>query len=178
MNTDSRVALSGERRARRPPGENRERLLTAGILEFGRHGYRGASTTAIAARAEVPQPHVYTNFRTKQELFLGCLTRAVVLLTESARESTGDSTTAVKTRPPLSTTSEGSRIDLPLTLAQVHEPGGQALAGFLLQAVSALGEEPLRDDLLPELTTLRGALGAEAFDALLIAGADSLFGAD
>lgn len=63
------------RRARRRPGENRERLLEAGIREFGTRGYHGASTTAIAALAEVPQPHVYANFGTKQELFIACAER-------------------------------------------------------------------------------------------------------
>lgn len=60
------------RRARRKPGENRERLLEAGLIEFGLFGYHGASTAAIAERAEVPQPHVYANFTTKQALFLAC----------------------------------------------------------------------------------------------------------
>ncbi|WP_449277274.1 TetR/AcrR family transcriptional regulator [Leucobacter sp. GX24907] len=60
------------RRPRRRPGENRLRLLEAGLIEFGLFGYHGASTTSIAHRAEVPQPHVYTNFGSKQELFLAC----------------------------------------------------------------------------------------------------------
>lgn len=86
------AAAGTERRSRRRPGENRERLLGAGILEFGRLGYRGASTTAIAAIAKVPQPHVYTNFRTKQELFLGCVTRAVeeLLLPAAPSSSPGE----------------------------------------------------------------------------------------
>lgn len=64
------------RRPRRKPGENRELLLEAGLVEFGLLGYHGASTAAIATRADVPQPHVYTSFRTKQELFLACFERA------------------------------------------------------------------------------------------------------
>lgn len=40
-------------------------------------GYHGASTAAIASRADVPQPHVYTSFRTKQELFLACVARVI-----------------------------------------------------------------------------------------------------
>lgn len=64
------------RRPRRKPGENRELLLEAGLIEFGLLGYHGASTAAIAARAEVPQPHVYASFRTKQELFTACFERA------------------------------------------------------------------------------------------------------
>lgn len=84
-----------ERRARRRPGENRERLIEAGLTEFGLSGYHGTTTGRIAARAGVPQPHVYANFRTKQELFLACLesvlsapspiTPAVVFSDQAAR---------------------------------------------------------------------------------------------
>ena len=62
-----------DRRARRRPGENRERLLEAGLIEFGLFGYHGAATAAIARRADVPQPHIYANFSTKQELFIACV---------------------------------------------------------------------------------------------------------
>lgn len=81
---------NAERRPRRRPGENRERLLQAGISAFGLYGYQGASTSDIAARAGVPQPHVYTNFRTKQELFLACVSRAAELLGEAGPDGDGD----------------------------------------------------------------------------------------
>lgn len=68
-----------ERRPRRRPGENRDRLLKAGLIEFGLHGFYGASTSAIALRAEVPQPHVYASFTTKRELFLACLDEALTM---------------------------------------------------------------------------------------------------
>ncbi len=71
-----------ERRIRRRPGENRERLQEAGLIEFGLFGFHGTSTGRIAARASVPQPHVYANFRTKQELFLACVSRAVASIVE------------------------------------------------------------------------------------------------
>lgn len=64
------------RRPRRKPGVNRELLLEAGLIEFGLLGFHGASTSAIAARADVPQPNVYANFSTKQDLFLACFERA------------------------------------------------------------------------------------------------------
>lgn len=146
METRTVGELPGERRSRRRPGENRERLLAAGILEFSLHGYRGTSTTVIAALAEVPQPHVYTNFRTKQELFLGCLARAA----ESLR---GETFT-----PPHGALAYDS----------------EALARLLLQAVSALGEESLRAELEPQLRGFREALGAAEFEALLLRGARSL----
>lgn len=49
--------------------------MEAGLVEFGLFGYHGASTSSIAARAEVPQPHVYASFETKQQLFLACFDR-------------------------------------------------------------------------------------------------------
>ena len=73
--TSNSAEQSSPRRPRRRPGENRERLLAAGIAVFGTSGYHGAQTAAIAALAEVPQPHVYANFATKQELFLACAER-------------------------------------------------------------------------------------------------------
>lgn len=82
-----------ERRARRKPGENRERLLQAGLHEFGLYGYQGASTARIAARADVPQPHVYANFSDKFSLFLACLDRAFELLA-STKPARGDVSTS------------------------------------------------------------------------------------
>lgn len=69
--------LTTQRRQRRKQGENRERLLTAGIAEFGAFGYFGASTSSIAKRAGVSQPHVYSNFNTKLDLFLACAERVI-----------------------------------------------------------------------------------------------------
>lgn len=77
------------RRARRRPGENRAQLLEAGLIEFGLLGYHGASTASIAARAGVPQPHLYANFSGKQELFLACLSDAAAALLGDDRESHG-----------------------------------------------------------------------------------------
>lgn len=71
------------RRPRRKPGLNRELLIEAGLSEFGLRGYHGASTSTIAKLADVPQPHLYAHFKTKQELFLACLERAAMLIAEA-----------------------------------------------------------------------------------------------
>lgn len=71
-------------RSRRRPGENRERLIEAGLIEFGLFGYHGASTAGIAARAEVPQPHVYASFPSKRALFLAVVRRVAERLAEPA----------------------------------------------------------------------------------------------
>lgn len=65
------------RTRRRRPGENRARLVEAGIVEFGLLGYLGASTSSIARRAGVPQPHLYTSFATKAALFSTCLEKSL-----------------------------------------------------------------------------------------------------
>lgn len=70
------TAARRKRRPRRRPGENRAALLEAATIEFGKHGFHGASTAAIAARAEVPQPHVYVHFDTKDDLFFAALEHA------------------------------------------------------------------------------------------------------
>ena len=76
-----------ERRARRKPGENRALLLQAGLNEFGLYGYHGTSTARIAARAGVPQPHVYANFSGKPELFFACLDGACELLSSAPSDT-------------------------------------------------------------------------------------------
>ena len=73
MTSDNPVSASA--RPRRRPGENRERLIEAGLIEFGLFGYHGASTAGIAARAEVPQPHLYASFPSKRDLFLATVRR-------------------------------------------------------------------------------------------------------
>ena len=73
------------RRQRRRPGENRVALLTAAITEFGRQGFHGASTSAIASQAQIPQPHVYVHFAAKSDLFVAALTHAY-LMTDVAED--------------------------------------------------------------------------------------------
>lgn len=103
---------------------------------------------------------MYTNFRTKQELFLGCLDRVCAILGDlsSAESSAGE----VDVVP--------GRAD---ALSR-QEPKPEVLASFLLQAVAALRAEPLRASTLLKLTGLRDLIGAEAFDRLLVRGGDSL----
>ena len=82
----SMAEYSQPRRPRRRPGENRAALLEAAVAEFGRYGYHGASTAAIAAQADVPQPHVYVHFATKGDLFLAALAHAYDSADRAERE--------------------------------------------------------------------------------------------
>ena len=86
------------RRPRRRPGENRVALLEAAVLEFGLNGFHGASTAEIAARAQVPQPHVYVHFSTKAELFLAALQSAYGRVGGDAAPQSADERSAPQQR--------------------------------------------------------------------------------
>jgi AcrR family transcriptional regulator len=57
------------RRRRRAPEEIRERVLLAASAEFELHGYSGATTAAIARRAEVTEAQIFRYFSSKADLF-------------------------------------------------------------------------------------------------------------
>lgn len=56
--------------------ERREAVLRAAVAEFGRSGYDGASTTAIAHGAGISQGYLFRLFPTKRALFLAAVERA------------------------------------------------------------------------------------------------------
>ena len=62
-------------RSRRNRGSElvRGRLIDAAITEFAAHGFEGASTRAIAERAEAHQSQIKYHFDTKDELWRHCL---------------------------------------------------------------------------------------------------------
>jgi AcrR family transcriptional regulator len=61
---------------RKSAEERREEILAVAIEHFGRGGYHGTSTEAIAREAGISQPYLFRLFRTKKELFLACDDRA------------------------------------------------------------------------------------------------------
>ena len=56
-------------RLRRSREDNRERLLDAALAEFGAKGFEGASTRAIADRADAHQPQIHYHFASKEALW-------------------------------------------------------------------------------------------------------------
>jgi AcrR family transcriptional regulator len=54
-------------------GSSREQLLQAAARVFAKHGYNGASTSAIAAEAGFSKGALYWNFASKEELFFALL---------------------------------------------------------------------------------------------------------
>jgi TetR/AcrR family transcriptional regulator len=63
-----RRSPSGDER-KRDPERTRERILEAAVVEFGEHGFAGARTSAIAARAGVNQQLISYYFDGKEGLF-------------------------------------------------------------------------------------------------------------
>lgn len=132
MTSDSQ--FSAPTRPRRRPGENRERLIEAGLIEFGLFGYHGASTAGIAARAEVPQPHVYASFPSKGALFLAVVRRVAERLAEPTAERLAERAA----EPIAERTAEhavGRLVELNLSGAGPEDPAGTR--GGLLARVPA-----------------------------------------
>jgi TetR/AcrR family transcriptional regulator len=69
------IAMSQRRRSpigderKRDPERTRERILDAAVTEFGEHGFAGARTSAIAARAGVNQQLISYYFDGKEGLY-------------------------------------------------------------------------------------------------------------
>jgi AcrR family transcriptional regulator len=55
--------------------ERREAVLEAARREFGRAGYHGASTDAIAREAGISQPYLFRLFGSKKDLYLASVRR-------------------------------------------------------------------------------------------------------
>lgn len=76
------------------PGKIRERnhdlILAAAEREFAMHGYRGASTQAIADRAKLPKANIHYYFKNKQKLYGAVLERIMDIWNEALEEISVD----------------------------------------------------------------------------------------
>ena len=60
---------------KRDPAATKERILRAGLVEFGAKGYSGARTAQIAKRAKSNNRMINHYFGGKEDLYLACLDR-------------------------------------------------------------------------------------------------------
>ena len=67
------MAFDEQAKTKRDPTATKERILRAGLAEFGSKGFGGARTAAIAKRAECNIRMLYHYFGGKQDLYLACL---------------------------------------------------------------------------------------------------------
>lgn len=85
------------RRKRRSSEEVADRILDAAAEEFETAGYSGATTAAIARRAEVTEAQIFRFYGSKQELFRAAifkpLNRHLVAFHEANQVPLGDNTT-------------------------------------------------------------------------------------
>lgn len=56
--------------------ERRESILDAAVEEFATHGYEGATTAGVAARAGISQPYIFRFFPTKRDLYIAVVDRS------------------------------------------------------------------------------------------------------
>ena len=73
-----------------PSDERRRQVLRHAVTEFARHGLKGATTQAIAARCGISQPYLFRLFNSKTVLFLAALTYGFDLAeAETSHPATG-----------------------------------------------------------------------------------------
>jgi AcrR family transcriptional regulator len=75
---------------RRKSEARREAILAAAAKEFSEHGYEGASTSAIVARAGGSKQTLYSYFPSKEELFVEVMDLALNRQIESAYAELAD----------------------------------------------------------------------------------------
>lgn len=80
---------------------DRERqIIDVAVEEFGRHGYAGVSVAAVARRAGISKPLIYSYFDSKDGLYLACVHHVGELLVDSvagARSRSGSTGHALDT---------------------------------------------------------------------------------
>lgn len=65
-------------------------MVEAALVEFGKRGFDGTTTSMIAERAGIQQPYIYALFENKRHLFLACqetLYRRMIEIFENAVEA-------------------------------------------------------------------------------------------
>src|ERR1700677_1279158 len=67
--------------------ERRSQVLGIAAAEFADHGLHGASTEAIARRAEITQAYIFRMFGTKKALFLEVIVGAFDRMAQGMREA-------------------------------------------------------------------------------------------
>ncbi|MFF9765446.1 TetR/AcrR family transcriptional regulator [Streptomyces sp. NPDC014636] len=92
---------------------DRERqIIDMAVEEFGTHGYAGVSVVAVARRAGISKPLVYSYFDSKDGLYLACVHRVGALLVDAvaaARSRSGSADHALDTLHAIFTTVEQHR---------------------------------------------------------------------
>ena len=134
-----RTAVKPETRA--SSEERREQVIEAAVKEFAAHGFHAASTSSIAKRAGISQPHIYALFPNKHELFLAVHKRVVERIRNAFAEAARGGE------------SPEERLDrMGKAYVQLLEDRDEILAQ--MQAHAAAGDPALRDPIRKEFMQL------------------------
>ncbi|MGV9482589.1 TetR/AcrR family transcriptional regulator, partial [Gordonia aichiensis] len=112
-----------------PRAEREQLILDAAVAEIGRVGYAGLGLTAVAQRAGVSKPLVYTFFRSRDEVYIACVTRAAALLheaIESAITAGDDLSMARRTLDAIFAALEPRPLDWSVVFDRSHPEDGEA----------------------------------------------------
>lgn len=86
MSNRSQAMRSRPRPAKRDAERSRRAILDAALIEFSELGHAGARIDAIAERAGVSKPLIYSYFGDKDDLYAAALREAYVQIREGERE--------------------------------------------------------------------------------------------
>ncbi|WEO99745.1 TetR/AcrR family transcriptional regulator [Streptomyces sp. FXJ1.172] len=92
--------------------DREEQIVDVAVEEFGAHGYAGVSVTAVARRAGISKPLIYSYFGSKDGLHLACVHRVGGLLVDAvagAGSRSGTAGHALDTLSAIFTAVEGCR---------------------------------------------------------------------
>lgn len=127
-----------------PRAEREGQILDVAADEFGRRGYSGASIAAVAERAGISKPLIYSYFGSKDGLYLSCLRRAgevlVDAITEVARNTEPTMLLATDTLRVIFTVLEPAPQSWSVLYDPTVPPGGQVaeLAAFYRKQIDDL----------------------------------------
>lgn len=108
--------------------ETRARLLDAAIEVFAAEGVQGASVEAICQHADFTRGAFYSNFSSKEELFLAVLDRELSQRVDTAEELARHIAPRLRERAAEITPEEASAL-----ISQFFLPTGHATAWFILE---------------------------------------------
>ncbi|WP_435417920.1 TetR/AcrR family transcriptional regulator [Parerythrobacter aurantius] len=145
--------------------DTRDRILEAGLAEFGEKGLRAASIASICRRARLANGTFYLHFRSTEDLYRALLTKAAMELGRRLREgSTGDLTPKARDRLEVGVIFEFAEECEDLFRLVADERGGYSEAHNAFQAVlhrqrseeiaSGIREGRFRPDLDADLAAL------------------------
>ncbi|WP_431247041.1 TetR/AcrR family transcriptional regulator [Leifsonia xyli] len=157
-----------------PSAERRVQILEAASRVFGERGYFGATTDQIARAAGISQPYVVRMFGSKENLFVGVLTRSLerllVAFTETIAQWKSDGSPAAAPGVPGDfMPGAHGEIGRRLGLAYVNLLEDRGLLLSLMQAFS-MGQDPTiggkaRDGFLTIYRLLREEAGFDPEEA-------------